>query len=296
MTENTTAPEDSTFTDDDQHETVRDRYADVASDDTECCESDATTDCCTDTESSTSSNTDTGALTGCCTNDKTSTTWAEQVGYSSEEIASVPTDANLGLGCGNPTAIANLSPGKKVLDLGSGGGFDCFLAANEVGTDGSVIGIDMTPEMIEKVRENGKKNNIENVEFRLGEIKHLPVSDEAIDVIISNCVINLSPDKQQVFEEAYRVLRPGGKLAISDVVLTAELPDELRADLDSIAECIGGASRIEKLEKLLAESGFQDPHIEPTDETQEFFREWGDDRDLDDYLVSASIRGYKPTN
>ncbi|RJT04754.1 arsenite methyltransferase [Halococcus sp. IIIV-5B] len=296
MTENTTAPEDSTFTDDDQHETVRDRYADVASDDTECCESDATTDCCTDTGSPTSSNTDTGALTGCCTNDETSTSWAEQVGYSSEEIESDPSDANLGLGCGNPTAIANLSPGKKVLDLGSGGGFDCFLAADEVGADGSVIGIDMTPEMIEKARENSKENDIENVEFRLGEIEHLPVSDEAIDVIISNCVINLSPDKQQVFEEAYRVLQPGGKLAISDVVLTADLPDELRADLDSIAECIGGASRIDKLENLLAESGFQEPHIEPVDETQEFFREWGDDRDLDDYLISASIRGYKPTN
>lgn len=294
MTENTTQQEESTFTDNDQHEVVRDRYADVASDETDCCGTNTTTDCCSDTESSTSSDTDMETVTGCCTNDKTATTWAEQVGYSSEEIESVPTDANLGLGCGNPTAIANLRPGQKVLDLGSGGGFDCFLAANEVGTDGSVIGIDMTPEMLETARENRAENDIENVEFRLGEIEHLPVGDETIDVIISNCVINLSPNKQQVFEEAYRVLGPGGRLAISDVVLTAELPDELRADLDAIAECIGGASRIEKLEGLLDEAGFRDTQIEPKDETEDFFREWGDDRELDEYLVSATIRGYKP--
>lgn len=294
MTEDKTQQEGSTFTDNDQHEVVRDRYADVASDETDCCGSDTTTDCCSDTESSTSSDTDMETVTGCCTNDKTATRWAEQVGYSSEEIESVPTDANLGLGCGNPTAIANLRPGQRVLDLGSGGGFDCFLAANEVDTDGSVIGIDMTPEMLKTARENRAENDIENVEFRLGEIEHLPVGDETIDVIISNCVINLSPNKQQVFEEAYRVLRPGGRLAISDVVLTAELPDELRADLDSIAECIGGASRIEKLEDLLDEAGFRDTQIEPKGETEDFFREWGDDRELDEYLVSATIRGHKP--
>ncbi|ELY86249.1 arsenite methyltransferase [Natrialba taiwanensis] len=296
MTENTTTQEESTFTDDEQHETVRDRYAEVASDDTGCCESSSNADCGSGTESPTSDDTDTETLTGCCTNDETSTTWAEQVGYSSEEIESVPTDANLGLGCGNPTAIANLIQGQTVLDLGSGGGFDCFLAANEVGTDGHVIGVDMTPEMIEKARANSEENDTENIEFRLGEIEHLPVSDDTIDVIISNCVINLSPDKRQVFEEAYRVLRPGGRLAISDIVLTAELPDELRADLDSIAECVGGATRIKKLEGLLEEAGFQDIQIEPQDETQDFIREWGDDRDLDEVLISATIRAHKPSN
>ncbi|WP_026190315.1 arsenite methyltransferase [Halomicrobium katesii] len=295
MTENTTSREEATFTDDEQHETVRDRYAGVASEDTDCCESNTTADCCSDTESPTSGDTDTETLTGCCTNDKTSATWAEHVGYSSEDIESVPADANLGLGCGNPTAIANLSPGRTVLDLGSGGGFDCFLAANEVGTEGHVIGVDMTPEMIEKARTSSENNDAENVEFRLGVIEHLPVGDETVDVIISNCVINLSPDKRQVCEEAYRVLHPGGRLAISDVVLTAKLPEELRADLDSIAECIGGASLIERLEALLEETGFQDVRIEPKDETQDFIREWGDDRDLDEYLVSATIRGHKPS-
>ncbi|MGQ3412227.1 arsenite methyltransferase [Natrinema sp. LN54] len=216
------------------------------------------------------------------------------MGYDADEIAAAPTEANLGLRCGNPTAIANLDPGQTVLDLGSGGGFDCFLAATEVGEDGAVIGVDMTPAMIETARENLAESDTENVEFRLGEIEHLPAGDGTVDVIISNCVLNLSPDKHRVFNEAYRVLRSGGRLAISDVVLSAPLPADLRADLDSVAECIGGAAPVGELESLLTEAGFRDVRIEPEDETQEFLREWGGDRDLDEYIVSASITGRKP--
>ncbi|WP_049990529.1 arsenite methyltransferase [Natrinema salifodinae] len=294
MTGSTPADDDESFTETEQRETVRDRYTAVAAETTADSDSYTGTDCCGETETD-SDDTTAETITGCCTNDESSKEWAEQVGYQSAEIESVPSEANLGLGCGNPTAIANLELGEFVLDLGSGGGFDCFLAADKVGPDGLVVGIDMTPAMIETARENRSESDTENVEFRLGEIEHLPVSDETIDVIISNCVLNLSPDKQQVFEEAYRVLCPGGRVAISDVVLTAALPDELRADLDSIAECVGGASRIDEVETLLDQAGFQDIQIEPIDETRDFIREWGDDRDLDDVLVSARITGAKPS-
>ncbi len=239
----------------------------------------------------------TGSKTGCgdsCSSEDGTDEQARLLGYSDDELDGAPAEANLGLGCGNPTAIASLEAGESVLDLGSGAGFDCFLAADEVGPDGQVIGVDMTPEMVEKARENAAANGTEHVEFRLGEIEHLPVADESIDVIISNCVINLSPNKPQVFREAYRVLRPGGRLAISDVVLTAQLPREVQSDLGSISACIGGASQIEQLEAMLTDAGFEDVAIEPKDDSEEFIREWDDEYDVSEYLVSATIEGRKP--
>ncbi|WP_435180091.1 arsenite methyltransferase [Halorussus sp. AFM4] len=219
---------------------------------------------------------------------------AKRRGYSAEELDAVDGDANLNLGCGNPTALAGLEPGETVLDLGSGGGFDCFLAAREVGPEGRVVGVDMTPEMVEKARENAETNDASNVEFRLGEIEHLPVADASVDAILSNCVINLSPDKPRVFREAYRVLRPGGRLAVSDVVLTADLPTDVATDLSSIAGCVGGAASIPALEAMLTDAGFADVSIEPKSDSDEFIREWDDDRDLSEYVVAATIEAEKP--
>lgn len=245
-----------------------------------------------------------GGKGSCCLNDDSRCSSAEtaasadetarQLGYSEAELESVGEDANLGLGCGNPRAIASLSAGESVLDLGSGAGFDCFLAAREVGETGRVIGVDMTPEMVEKARANAGQNDAENVEFRLGEIEHLPVADEAIDVIISNCVVNLSPDKPQVFDEAFRVLRPGGRLAISDVVLTAAVPHELRADPDSVVSCVAGASTIDRLEAMLTDAGFEAVDISPKDDSEAFIRDWDDEYDVSEFLVSASITARKP--
>lgn len=219
---------------------------------------------------------------------------AERLGYSKEEAESVPEGANLGLGCGNPTAIAALTPGEVVLDLGSGAGFDAFLAADKVGDNGLVIGVDMTSEMLAKARENAAKIGADNISFRLGEIEHLPVADSTVDVIISNCVINLSTDKPQVFAEALRVLKPGGRLAISDVVATAEMPEEILGDLDLYSCCVSGASTIDKLRAMLEEAGFVDVKIEPKDESREFIREWAPGAVVDEYIRSASIEAKKP--
>ncbi|MCX5873344.1 MAG: arsenite methyltransferase [Deltaproteobacteria bacterium] len=217
-----------------------------------------------------------------------------QVGYSAEEVQSVPMGSDLGLGCGNPHAIASLQPGETVLDLGSGAGFDCFLAARQVGKTGRVIGVDMTPEMIEKAREHAKAGAYSNVEFRLGDIENLPASDSYIDVIISNCVINLSPDKRNVFRDAFRVLKPGGRLAISDVIATAPLPENIRKDLALYSSCGGGALTIDELESMLRESGFHDIRIQPKDGSREFIREWAPGRKLEDYIASAMIEAVKP--
>src|SRR5262245_27748276 len=219
---------------------------------------------------------------------------SQVTGYSLEEIKVVPEGANLGLGCGNPEAIAALKHGETVLDLGSGAGFDAFLAARKVGNSGSVIGVDMTPEMIAKARSNAAKSGFQNVEFRLGEIEHPPVLSDSVDVIISNCVINLSPQKDQVFKEAFRVLKPDGRLAISDIVATAELPEEVRQDLALYAGCMAGASRIQDLERMLADAGFVDIRIKPKDESRSFIRDWAPGRQIEDFIVSATIEAIKP--
>lgn len=217
-----------------------------------------------------------------------------RLGYSQADLDAVPAGADMGLGCGNPKAIAALKPGEVVVDLGSGGGFDCFLAAKEVGATGHVIGVDMTPDMVSKARANAVKGNFDNVEFRLGEIEHLPVEDAVADVIISNCVINLSPDKAQVFRDAFRVLKPGGRLAISDVVATAELPDEMRSDAGLIAGCMGNASLIGDLETMMRTAGFEQVRIEPKDESREFIKDWAPGMNVTDFVVSATIEAVKP--
>jgi SAM-dependent methyltransferase len=221
-------------------------------------------------------------------------TAAEKLGYSADDVNAVPAGANLDLGCGNPQAIAALKPGETVLDLGSGAGFDAFLAARAVGDRGRVIGVDMTHEMLRKARDNATKANYTNVEFRLGEIEHLPVANASVDVIISNCVINLSPDKPQVFREAYRVLRSGGRLAISDVVAMAALPDAVRSDLALYTGCMAGASQVDELDAMLREAGFNAIRIQPKDDSREFIRDWAPGRRVEDYVVSASIEAVKP--
>jgi ubiquinone/menaquinone biosynthesis C-methylase UbiE len=206
----------------------------------------------------------------------------------------LPEGANLGLGCGNPQAIAALRQGETVLDLGSGGGVDCFLAARQVGEHGHVIGVDMTPEMLSKARANARKGGYQNVEFRLGEIEHLPVADGAVDVILSNCVINLSPDKPAVYREAYRALRPGGRLAISDVVATAEMPESMLEDLALYTGCVSGAAGIDELERTLTSIGFEQVRIRPKNGSREIVRGWAPDRGIENYVTSAYIEAVKP--
>ena len=186
---------------------------------------------------------------------------SKMVGYSEDELNAVPEGANLGLGCGNPTALASLKSGERVLDLGSGAGFDCFLAAKRVGKNGKVIGVDMTPEMLDKARSNAAKAKFENVEFRLGEIENLPVADNSVDVIISNCVINLAPNKKRVFEEAFRVLAPGGRLMVSDIVLLKPLPEAVQKNVEAYAGCISGAEIKDKYLELMGQAGFKDVKI-----------------------------------
>src|SRR5579883_2408213 len=200
---------------------------------------------------------------------------ARRMGYSEAELAAVPAGANLGLGCGNPQAIAAMRPGETVVDLGSGAGFDCFLAARQVGESGRVIGVDMTPEMLQKARDNAARSGAGNVEFRLGELEHLPIADNTADVVISNCVINLVPDKAQVFREAFRVLKPGGRLAVSDVVATAPLPPELRDDPELLC-------------------GFVAVTITPKPESRALIATWAPGRNLEDHIVSAIIEARKP--
>ncbi len=217
-----------------------------------------------------------------------------RLGYSEGDLESVPEGADMGLGCGNPRAIASIKPGETILDLGSGGGFDCFLAAAETGESGHVIGIDMTPTMISKARSNAVNGKYNHVEFRLGEIEHMPVANDTVDVIISNCVINLSPDKQQVFSEAFRVLKPGGRLAISDVVASTELPDEIRNDLALYSGCMAGASQVSVLHNILESNGFEQISIVPKDESKEFIKDWAPGRGVEDYVLSATIEAVKP--
>ena len=238
-----------------------------------------------------------GNALSCCgvsDDDSINTLISTRLGYSEEDLDKVPKGADMGLGCGNPKAIAALQPGETVIDLGSGGGFDCFLAADEVGKSGCVIGVDMTPDMLSKARANAERGGFSQVEFRLGEIEHLPVPDNTADVIISNCVINLSPNKEQVFRDAFRVLKPGGRLAISDVVATVELPEEMRNDPQLVNGCMGNASLIENLENIMRAAGFAEIRIEPRDESREFIRDWAPGRGVEDYVVSATIEAVKP--
>jgi arsenite methyltransferase len=231
--------------------------------------------------------TECGCSSSCCSP-------SSSLGYSADEEALAPEGANLGLGCGNPQAIAALKPGEVVLDMGSGGGFDCFLAARSVGETGKVIGVDMTQEMIALARENALKAKQAHVEFRLGEIEHLPVAEGSVDVIISNCVINLSPDKPQVFREAFRVLKSGGRLAVSDMVASGKLPDELQNDLAAYSACVGGASPVDELRAMIKAAGFTDIRIDPKEESRSFIKDWVPGKGVENYVLSAVIEALKP--
>jgi len=221
---------------------------------------------------------------------------AERIGYSSEEFDSELGDANYGLGCGNPASIADLKKGDLVLDLGSGAGFDVFLASRKVGKEGKVIGIDMTEDMVNKAKENAEKNNIENVGFILGEIEDIPLADNSIDVIISNCVINLSTDKKAVFSEAKRVLKNGGRLAISDILREKDFPEEIKADLNNYSSCVTGSIRKEKLLSILRELDFKNIEIEKKENSAEIVEEWSPEVRLSDYIYSAYIKAEKEAN
>lgn len=214
---------------------------------------------------------------------------SKSIGYSDEELDLVPKNSNLGLGCGNPHLIANIKEGETVLDLGSGAGFDCFLSSKKVGKNGLVIGVDMTPQMVTQARNNAIENNYTNVDFRLGEIENLPVADNFVDIIISNCVINLSPNKQRVYDEAYRVLKSGGRLSISDIVLMKELTCEMKQDEKLYCGWVTGASSVEELENYLAKSGFKNINIDLKPVSKEYEAKWGHKLNVGEYIMSASI-------
>jgi SAM-dependent methyltransferase/N-acetylglutamate synthase-like GNAT family acetyltransferase len=258
---------------------VRTHYGQVARTGGSCC----APGCCSPGAATTSTTTADGA-----------TEAAMRIGYSPEELARAPEGANLGLGCGNPQAIAALRPGETVLDLGSGGGFDCFLAARQVGPEGRVVGVDMTADMIGRARTNAAKAGLTNVEFRLGEIEHLPVADQSVDVILSNCVINLSPDKAAVFREAFRVLRPGGRLAISDIVALGPLPEEIRRDLSLYTGCVAGAATVPEVEGQLREAGFVDVRVTVNQSVTEAIAATTPGQDLAALAASASIEASRP--
>ncbi len=219
--------------------------------------------------------------------------YSQELGYTKEELESVPEGCNMGLGCGNPQAIASLKPGETVLDLGAGGGFDVFLAAKKVGPSGRVYGVDMTPEMLSKARNNAAKNGYQNVEFLLGEIEHLPLPNNTVDAIISNCVVNLSTNKAQVFKEAFRVLKEGGRIAISDIVAYKPLPPEMSNNSELYCNCISGAITIDELKKILLEAGFSEIAIEPQDNSRMFIKDWVPGSDAENYVVSAKIKAVK---
>src|SRR3990170_6672754 len=218
---------------------VRERYARIVKRDSSCCDT----------------------IESSCGNSDFTQEVSKGIGYSEEELKAVPEESNLGLGCGNPVALASLREGETVLDLGSGAGFDCFLAANKVGKNGKVIGVDMTPEMLDKARENARKGKYGNVEFRLGEIENLPVPDGTVDIVISNCVINLSPNKKRVFEEAFRVLKPNGRLMVSDIVLLKELPEIIRKNVQAYIGCVAGAEMKNKYLRMIQDAGFQQVNV-----------------------------------
>lgn len=261
---------------------VRDRYGSIAAASNSCCAPAATTSCCAPT-----------ATASCCAPHTDADAQSSRLGYSDAELQAVPEGANLGLGCGNPQAIAALRPGETLIDLGSGAGFDCLLAAQRVGPDGRVIGVDMTHEMLAKARDNAKRIGAANVEFRLGELEHLPVADNTADVIISNCVINLVPDKRQVFREAFRVLKPGGRLAIADVVNVVPLPPELATDKALLCGCVSGAAAAGDIEDWLTAAGFVDVSISVKPESRDYIAEWAAGSGIENYVASATIEARK---
>ncbi len=231
---------------------------------------------------------------GCCGQFKTKQDELFSViGYAPTDLEAVGPGANLGLGCGNPVALASLQAGQTVLDLGSGGGFDCFLAARAVGPGGRVIGVDMTPDMIDLARANAQKMGADNVEFHLGEIERLPLADASVDVIMSNCVINLSPDKAAAFQEAWRVLRPGGRLAIADILARKPLPEDLRQDLALVSACVGGAATMDETRARLEGIGFREVRITPHDLSHDLVEAWSPGRRAEEYVVSAYIEAIK---
>jgi SAM-dependent methyltransferase len=251
-------------------ELVRSRYGSIAAASASCC-APATTSCCSPEHAK-----------------------SARMGYTEDELQAVPEGANLGLGCGNPQAIAALQPGEVLIDLGSGAGFDCLLAARQVGPEGRVIGVDMTHEMLAKARDNAARVGAANVEFRLGEIEYLPIPDNTGDVIISNCVINLVPDKARVFREAFRVLKPGGRLAISDVVNIAPLPAELASDKALLCGCVAGAASSAAIEDWLRSAGFTDISIQVKPESRDYVATWAAGRGIENYVASANIEARKP--
>lgn len=272
-TMNTTALEQDTI----KH-AVRQRYGRVATNAASGCGC-APSCCGTDTAAGTATS-DPAAL-------------AQRLGYSTSDTAAAPDGSNLGLGCGNPLGLASLKPGQTVLDLGSGAGFDAFLAARAVGPTGRVIGVDMTPEMISKARNHQAEGDYGHVEFRLGEIESLPVADGTVDVILSNCVINLSPDKGRVFREAFRVLKPGGRLAISDIVALAPIPEARRRDWELYTGCVAGAAEVSEVKRLLAEAGFQNIRVEPKARSREVLQDWFPGQGLENSVASATIEAVK---
>jgi arsenite methyltransferase len=271
-------------------EKVRKGYAAVAQKNSSCC----------------------GPVSSCCGGagqDDTSTQLAQSLGYAPDEVNALPDGANMGLSCGNPVALASLKPGEVVLDLGSGGGFDVFIAGRKVGPNGRAIGVDMTPEMLSKARRNlavyREKTQMDNVEFRLGEIEHLPVADESVDIVISNCVINLSPDKPQVWREIARVLKPGGRVSVSDLALVKPLPETARASVEALVGCIAGAVLVDETKEMVRSAGLTHAEFEQKSSYVDGMADWSDSvfreiashfpagSKLSDYVTSLSITARK---
>jgi len=278
----TTANTPETLSPDAVRSTVRDAYGDVARTGSSCC---APT-CCDPVSAEAKPMLQQAAAR--------SEEIAQALGYSAEQLASVPDSANLGLGCGNPLLIASLQPGDDVLDLGSGPGFDCLLAAGQVGPTGSVIGVDMTPDMLDRARETAAKAGATNVAFRLGAIEALPVGDATVDVIMSNCVINLSPEKDSVFREAFRVLRPGGRLAIKDILATAPIPADLKSDFEALTGCIAGAATVTEIEAALQSAGFASIQVSVHESSRAMIDQWMPGRGAGAVVASASITAIRP--